>query len=57
MEKLSLENIERQISEMWDAVDHIPRSDIDYDGAVKHAGKVERDLRERYRKQEAITGK
>jgi type VI protein secretion system component VasF len=48
------ENMERQISEMWDAVNHIPSNEPDRDEAINQANKTEADLRELYRKQEAL---
>jgi hypothetical protein len=54
MELLSLENINRQIAEMWDAISQIPASDPDKQEAFDQAAKSDNSLREAYRKQEAL---
>lgn len=54
MELLSLENIERQIAEMWDALSAIPAEDPDKQTVFDNAAKSENRLREAYRKQEAL---
>jgi hypothetical protein len=51
---ISIENMERQISEMWDAVNNIPLHNNDRQGAIDQANKTEADLREMFRKQEAL---
>jgi hypothetical protein len=54
MELLSLNNIERQIREMWDAISEIPANDPDKQEVFDKAAKSENSLREAYRKQEAL---
>jgi hypothetical protein len=51
---ISKNNMERQISEMWDAVNNIPANDPNRYAAVEQANKTEADLNEMYRKQEAL---
>ena len=54
MSLISKENMERQISEMWDAVNNIPANEPDRDEAINTANQTERDLREMFWKQEAL---
>jgi hypothetical protein len=54
MDLINKDNMERQISEMWDAVNDIPGSDPDRDTAINNANEAERKSREAYRKQEAL---
>ncbi|MDD4970853.1 MAG: hypothetical protein PHT07_15605 [Paludibacter sp.] len=54
MERISSENMERQIREMWDAVSSIPSGDPNKQDAFNDAAKTENELRERYREQEAL---
>jgi hypothetical protein len=51
---ISKDNMERQISEMWDAINNIPACHPTRLEAVDIANKTEVDLREMYRKQEAL---
>ena len=51
---ITKENMERQISEMWDAVHNIPLNVPDRDEFINLANKTEADLRELYRKQEQL---
>lgn len=48
------EDMERQISEMWDAINDIPTNDPDRDYACNQAQETENKLRESYRKQEQL---
>jgi hypothetical protein len=56
MSKLIIkEDMERQISEMWDAINSLPgNSEPDRDSAINFARKTESTIREAYRKQEAL---
>jgi hypothetical protein len=51
---INKENMERQITEMWDAVNQIPTNEPDRDEALNTAQKTENDLRGMYRKQEQL---
>lgn len=50
--RLSKENVERQINEMWDALADNYGSDPDYDATHARANEVERELRKRLAVQE-----
>lgn len=54
MSYISKENLERQISEMWDAVNQIPANDPDRDYAINQAQECENKMREAYLKQEKL---
>jgi hypothetical protein len=51
---ISKDNMERQISEMWSAVDNISITDPNRIDAVEQANKAEADLREIFQKQEIL---
>jgi uncharacterized protein with von Willebrand factor type A (vWA) domain len=54
MKKLSLENINQQCFEMWDAINLIPENDPDRNHAIYEARETEKRLHEQYRKQEQL---
>ena len=51
---ITKENMERGISEMWDAVNHIPENDPDRDFAISQATQTEQKLRKNFGDQEKL---
>lgn len=47
MSNLDAKSVERQITEMWDAISHIPPDDPDRESAIEQAHKAEALLRQK----------